>query len=83
MKYWYHTELFFFFFAALYQVHMDIVRTLWIVNFFSFVLILIFMWSKIYLVGRRIDDIISIVKKCDDLPEIEAVEAKAPATPSP
>lgn len=62
---------------------MDIVRTLWIVNFFFFVLILIFMWSKIYLVGRRIDDIISIVKKCGELPEIETVEAKAPATPSP
>jgi hypothetical protein len=27
------------------------------------------MWSKIYLVGRRIDDIISIVKKSDELPE--------------
>jgi hypothetical protein len=48
---------------------MDIVRILWIVNFFFFVLILIFMWSKIYLVGRRIDDIISIVKKSDELPE--------------
>ena len=48
---------------------MDIVLILWIVNFFFFVLILIFMWSKIYLVGRRIDDIISIVKKSDELPE--------------
>jgi hypothetical protein len=48
---------------------MDIVRILWIVNFFFFVLILIFMWSKIYLVGRRIDDIISIVKKSDELPD--------------
>jgi hypothetical protein len=59
---------------------MDIVRTLWIVNFFFFVLILIFMWSKIYLIGRRIDDIVSIVKKCDELPE--PVETKAPTAPS-
>jgi hypothetical protein len=32
------------------------------------------MWSKIYLVGRRIDDIVSIVKKSDELPEIETNE---------
>ena len=61
---------------------MDIVRTLWIVNFFFFVLILIFMWSKIYLIGRRIDEILVIVKKSDELPEIETVETPQAEAPS-
>jgi hypothetical protein len=61
---------------------MDIVRTLWIVNFFFFVLILIFLWSKIYLIGRRIDEILTIVKKSDELPEIETIETPAAEAPS-
>jgi hypothetical protein len=53
---------------------MDIVRTIWIVNFFFFVLILIFAWSKIYLITRRIDAILMMIKKCDALPETIPVE---------
>jgi hypothetical protein len=40
------------------------------------------MWSKIYLIGRRIDEILVIVKKSDELPEIETVETPQAEAPS-
>jgi len=47
---------------------MDIIQILWVINFFLFLLTLIFIWSKFYSISLRIKDILSIIKKCDDLP---------------
>jgi hypothetical protein len=48
---------------------MDVVRIIWIVNFFFFLLVLIFLWSKMYLVMRKINELIAIIKSCDEIPE--------------
>jgi hypothetical protein len=53
---------------------MDFIRILWSINFFFFVLVLIFIWSKMYLISRRIDELLSIIKKSDELPEIVSEE---------
>ena len=47
---------------------MDIIQALWAVNFFLFLLTLIFVWSKFYSISLRIKEILSILKKCDELP---------------
>jgi hypothetical protein len=49
------------------DVVMEIIRILWIVNFFLFLLTLIFVWSKLYSISQRMNDIISIIKKSDEL----------------
>jgi hypothetical protein len=55
---------------------MDIIRVIWIINFFFFLLILIFLWSKLYLISRRMNDLSSIVRKCNQLPEIASKETE-------
>jgi hypothetical protein len=47
---------------------MDILQALWVFNFFLFLLTLIFVWSKFYSISLRIKDILSIIKKLDELP---------------
>jgi predicted membrane channel-forming protein YqfA (hemolysin III family) len=47
---------------------MDMIQAFWVVNFFLFLLTLIFIWSKFYSISLRIKDILSILKKFDELP---------------
>ncbi|HEX7510497.1 MAG TPA: hypothetical protein VF335_04300 [Chitinivibrionales bacterium] len=47
---------------------------MWSINFFFFVLVLIFIWSKMYLISRKINEVLSILKKGDELPEIISKE---------
>ena len=56
------------------KARMDIIRIIWTINFFFFLLILIFLWSKLYLISRKITDLISILRKCDELPEITPLD---------
>jgi hypothetical protein len=46
---------------------MDVVRIVWIINFFFFLLVLIFLWSKMYLITKKINDLLSTIKKCDEI----------------
>jgi hypothetical protein len=46
---------------------MEVVRIFWIITFFFFLLVLIFLWSKIYLIMKKINDLLAIIKKCNDL----------------
>lgn len=46
---------------------MDVLRIFWIINFFFFLLVLIFLWSKMYLITKKINDLLSTIKQCDDL----------------
>jgi hypothetical protein len=50
---------------------MDIIRILWIINFFLFLLTLIFIWSKLLSISQRIDEIVSVLKKCNEIPPVE------------
>ncbi len=55
---------------------MEIVRIIWIVNFFFFLLVLIFLWSKIYLVAKKIGQLTSIIKNCDEIADIPPQTSK-------
>lgn len=53
-----------------------IVKTAWAVNFFFFALVLLFIWSKIYVIGRKIqatasllDDIAGLGRTPDEAAE--------------
>jgi uncharacterized membrane protein YhaH (DUF805 family) len=60
------------------KTSMDIIRTIWIINFFFFLLVLIFLWSKLYLISRRMSDLLSILKKNEQLPGIASKETGQP-----
>lgn len=49
------------------QASMDEIKVLWIIVFFIFTLILIFTWSKILVISRKLGIIINLIKKCDDI----------------
>jgi len=46
---------------------MDIIRILWVINFFLFLLTLIFVWSKLYSISQRMKDIVALIKKCNEV----------------
>jgi cell division protein FtsL len=56
---------------------MDIIRTIWIVNFFFFLLVLIFLWSKLYLVSRKIAELSQTIKKFDEFKEVAPAEPES------
>lgn len=58
---------------------MDVVRIFWVINFFFFLLVLIFLWSKMYLITRKINDVLSIIKQCNEMPR-EGNQKESPAS---
>lgn len=46
---------------------MEIVTIIWIVIFFLFVLTLLFIWSKLYLLTKRIQSVTAIVDELNAL----------------
>jgi len=46
---------------------MEIVRIIWIINFFFFLLVLIFLWSKIYLATKKINELSAIIKSSNEI----------------
>jgi len=46
---------------------MEIVTIIWIVIFFLFVLTLLFIWSKLYLLNKRIQSVSTIVNDLNTL----------------
>jgi len=46
---------------------MEIVTIIWIVIFFLFVLTLLFIWSKLYLLNKRIQSVSTIVNELNTL----------------
>jgi len=46
---------------------MELIKALWILIFFLFSLTLIFLWSKIYVLFKRIEALSALVKKATDL----------------
>jgi len=46
---------------------MEIVTIIWIVIFFLFVLTLLFIWSKLYLLNKRIQSVTTIVNELNTL----------------
>jgi hypothetical protein len=53
---------------------MDFIRIFWVINFFFFLLVLIFLWSKMYLITKKINELLFTVKQCDEIPEDDAQE---------
>lgn len=46
---------------------MEIVTIIWIVIFFLFVLTLLFIWSKLYLLNKRVQSVSTIVNELNTL----------------
>jgi predicted membrane channel-forming protein YqfA (hemolysin III family) len=46
---------------------MELIKALWILIFFLFSLTLIFLWSKIYVLFKRIEALRALLKKAIDL----------------
>jgi hypothetical protein len=44
---------------------MEIVKVIWVVNFFFFSLILFFVWSKVHIISKRIKKAASIIEEID------------------
>jgi hypothetical protein len=68
---------------------MEAVKIIWVVNFFFFSLILFFVWSKLYVISKKIKKCTAILEETDKVgsemnkDEKPAVEAKpAPAKPA-
>ena len=55
---------------------MDVIRILWAFNFFFFLLVLIFLWSKTYLIAGKVNDVLSLIKQCDEIPHESAKTAQ-------
>lgn len=45
----------------------NIIRIIWIINFFFFALVLIFIWAKVLIISRRLKSITGNAKKSKDL----------------
>jgi hypothetical protein len=48
---------------------MELLRTIWIINFFFFLLVLMFLWSKLYLIQRKMNEVSGLVKSCNAFKE--------------
>lgn len=46
---------------------MELVKLLWILIFFLFSLTLIFIWSKIYVLSKKLQELSDLLKKTSDL----------------
>ena len=46
---------------------MEIIKLLWIVEFFFFTLILIFIWAKMVVISNKVTKVIGLVKECDKI----------------
>lgn len=48
---------------------MEIVTIVWVIIFFLFSLTLIFIWSKLYLLNKRVQSISTFLRKLNELDE--------------
>jgi hypothetical protein len=60
---------------------MEIVRIIWIINFFFFLLVLIFLWSKIYLATKKINELAAIIKSTNEISGAPRETPKSPNEP--
>jgi hypothetical protein len=54
---------------------MEYVKILWITIFFLFSLSLIFIWSKLLVLTKRVAAIADLIVKCDTVSEDSPIEA--------
>jgi hypothetical protein len=45
---------------------LDEIKILWVVIFFVFTLVLIFTWSKIIVMSRKMDAVLNLLQKCNE-----------------
>jgi hypothetical protein len=57
---------------------MDVVRIICIINFFFFLLVLILLWNKMYLVTEKITEVVGIINKCNSVALVPEESAKLP-----
>ncbi len=57
-----------------YTYSMEAINILWVITFFFFTLILIFIWSKIIVVSKKLNSVSLLVAECE---KIESGEAEA------
>jgi len=46
---------------------MELVKVAWVLNFFLFSFILLFIWSKLYVITRKVEALSSLIKKSSSL----------------
>ncbi len=60
-----------------FSTFMDIVRIFWVINFFFFLLVLIFLWSKMYMITKKTDELFALLKQSNEVKTDEAPEKPA------
>ncbi len=59
---------------------MQVIRTIWVVNFFLFSLILLFVWSKVVIISKRVTQLLPLIKKVQELrSELRGASKQNPA----
>jgi hypothetical protein len=59
---------------------MTVLRIIWVMNFFFFSLILLFVWSKIYIISKKVQAVASTAERVDVLTEqLDRPETAQPA----
>jgi len=48
---------------------MTLVKVIWAANFFFFALILLYVWSKIYIISKKVQSTASVLEKVQVLAE--------------
>jgi hypothetical protein len=61
---------------------MEIIRIVWVVVLLFFMLILFFAWSKMYLIGKKLDALTALIRKSDELDASAKEPVTAVQTPS-
>ena len=58
---------------------MLFIKIFWVFNFFVFALLLLFVWSKIYIISKKLQSAAAVVEKIDALSEQLGERTSAPA----
>jgi len=58
---------------------MDVVRIFWVINFFFFLLVLIFLWSKMYMITKKTDELFTLLKQSNEVKPDESPEKAEPS----
>lgn len=63
---------------------MEILRIVWVINFFFFALIVLFVWSKIVLATGKLKTIMALIERVDglrqEMQELAEKQADSPAS---
>jgi cell division protein FtsL len=56
---------------------MEFVKIAWVIIFLLFALSLLFVWSKVYIVSRKIKAIDDLINRCESLGGVQSGKAES------